>query len=349
MSDFELYEKSGTARALNNIKRLFQQPQDVFRTEGYKAQFGKLQSQNALARVNAIKGALADFDRGVGVMSSIRDNMKVAEISVKWLTDTGSLMREKQEFYEGIYLLAKERQQIKTIIDSFDDICSFQQKLNCLDLDEIKNFERIFDEIVELEKLSNKLQSNFKSGDDKVKEKLGKFRDDVTVKWDKFEIEFLPVIWQALSSNAKECSTLLCLIQKRNDLDIENHRQSFYSYPRFLGDKANEYCVERILATLSAFDQSNIQTYLKRTRSDLIKLLEVLSSVPNGDSYYVLAYETCREQLIDFIRAYIEENKETIEINQIGGILAFNKAFRVDMEKLNEIKCLHTENFKLLR
>ena len=349
MSDFELYDKSGTARALANIKRLFQHPQDVHRTEGYKARFEKLQRQNSLARVNAIKGALADFDRGIGVMSSIRDNMEVAENSVKWLTDTGALMREKQGFYEGIYLLAKERQQIKTIIDSFDDICSFQQKLSNLELEEIQDFEKLFDEIVELEKLSNKLQSSFESGDDEVKEKLDKFRDDVTVTWDKFEIAFLPMIWEALSSNAKECPALLCLIQKRNEIDRENHAKSFNSYPRFLEDKVGEYCVDQILTTLSAIDQSNVQTYLKRTRSDVIKLLEVLSSVSNGDSYYVLAHETCKQHLIDFIRAYIEENKDTIEIHQIGGILAFNKAFRADMEKLNGNKSLQTENFKLLR
>ena len=349
MSDFELYDKSGTARALDNIKRLFQHPQDVHRTEGYRARFEKLQRQNALARVSAIKGALTDFDRGIGVMSSIRDNMEVAENSVKWLTDTGALMREKQGFYESIYVLAKERQQIKTIIDSFDDICSFQQKLSNLELEEIQDFEQLFDEIVELEKLSNKLQSSFESGDDEVKEKLVKFRDDVSVTWNKFESAFLPAIWQALSSNAKECATLLSLIQRRNQLDHENYAKSFNSYPRFLEDKAGEYCVDQILATLSAIDQSNIQIYLKRTRSDVIKLLEVLSSVANGDSYYILAYETCKQQLVDFIRAYIEDNKETIEIHQIGGILAFNKAFRADMEKLNENKSLQTENFKLLR
>ena len=65
--------------------------------------------------------------------------------------------------------------------------------------------------------------------------------------------------------------------------------------------------------------------------------------------YYVLAYLTIKNHIVVHVHQYIEENKETIEIHQIGALLAFNKAFKADMEKLNEVHSLQTDNFKLLR
>ena len=71
--------------------------------------------------------------------------------------------------------------------------------------------------------------------------------------------------------------------------------------------------------------------------------------IPDLPDYYVLAYQTIKGHIVDHIRQYVDENKDTIEIHQIGALLAFNKAFKADMEKLNEAHSLQTENFKLLR
>ena len=35
MNEFDLYEKSGNKRALDNIKQLLQEPCDVYRVDGY--------------------------------------------------------------------------------------------------------------------------------------------------------------------------------------------------------------------------------------------------------------------------------------------------------------------------
>lgn len=351
MSDFELYEKSGTARALDNIRQLYQQPQDVHRTEGYQARFKKLQKNNDAAKVDAMKNTLTDFDKAVAAMSEIRQNMGNVQESVTWLTDSGSLMREKQEFYEKLYLLAKERQLIRTIINSFDDLCSFQRRIS--EIEPAANVD-VFREIVQLEQLSSQLCQSFGHLDNnEVMEKLEKFRDDVNQAWGAFEEIFVAELWKALTTVSPNSSGLIDLIQQRNQLDLANHKKQLDIYPRFLEQKANEYFVQQITDSLSAAaDVANTQHYLKKVRSDVAKLLQLMSESSSSNSptdYYVLAYQTCRQHLINFITAYIEENKETIEINQIGALLAFNKTFRADMEKMNEDRSLQTESFKLLR
>ena len=39
MNDFDMYEKSGNKRALDNIRYLLREPCDVYRVDGYKVVF----------------------------------------------------------------------------------------------------------------------------------------------------------------------------------------------------------------------------------------------------------------------------------------------------------------------
>ena len=73
--------------------------------------------------------------------------------SVTWLTDSGKMMRENYEFYSEIRALSQERSQIKTIIENYEEITTFQAKLSSLDL-ENQNFTENFAEIMALEKIS---------------------------------------------------------------------------------------------------------------------------------------------------------------------------------------------------
>ena len=82
--------------------------------------------------------------------------------SVTWLTDSGKMMRENYEFYSEIRALSQERSQIKTIIDNYEKITTFQAKLSSLDL-ENQNFIENFAEIMALEKISQVSTENLRN------------------------------------------------------------------------------------------------------------------------------------------------------------------------------------------
>ena len=73
--------------------------------------------------------------------------------SVNWLTDSGKLMREKYDFYSEICALSQERSQIKTIVENYEVITTFQAQLTSLDLKN-QNFTKNFYELTSLEKIS---------------------------------------------------------------------------------------------------------------------------------------------------------------------------------------------------
>ena len=126
-----------------------------------------------------------------------------------------------------------------------------------------------------LEKLqkSNDLRSKFATGDENLFETLDQFKDSVDEKWKAFEDVYIPHLFEAVTSNSAECSQLLALIVQRNQTDLENFESKFYSNPRFLEDKFNDYFVDKIAENFK-IGSTNIQKFLKHSRNDLTKLLQ---------------------------------------------------------------------------
>ena len=150
------------------------------------------------------------------------------------------------------------RQQIKTIIDNFDTISTFQKDLQAIDLNNVVDYVETFEQHLRLEKISNKLFKSFGKSDPELTSALNNFKTEVDNAWTLFEQKFIPELIQKLLETNEHQVKLLSLLVRRDLIDAENFEQNFDCHPRFMQAKFIEQFHEALLSMLP--NDTNIQT-----------------------------------------------------------------------------------------